>query len=309
MLRGLKVYTPNITAIVTVMDDGGGSGILRDELGMLPPGDIRNCIEALSSSEQTMARLLNYRFESGSLKGQSFGNLFLAAMNGISDSFDQAVARTAEVLAITGRVLPVTNEDVHLEVELENGVRILGESNIAKVKRDCGIRRAHLVPERVAALEESIRAISEADAIIIGPGSLYSSLIPNLLVEGISDAIKASTAVRIYVCNIMTEPGETPGYSVSDHIRVLFDHAGGKIFDYCLANRFPLPNTTVEQYTRDGSSQLFADTEKINDLGVEVFQSDIAGEGGKFARHDPHRLAREIMSLFRLKSPTRLYGV
>ena len=228
MLRGLKAYTRDITAIVTVADDGGGSGMLREDLGMLPPGDIRNCIMALANTEPTMQQLLNYRFTDGSLAGQSFGNLFLAAMNGISGSFDEAVHRMGDVLAITGRVLPVTNQDVRLEAEFHDGSRILGESKIfyAKKINNSRIRKVRLVPERPAALPESVRAIREADIVVIGPGSLYTSIIPNFLVSGIADAVRQSRALKIYVLNIMTQDGETDGYDADDHVRAILEHAG-----------------------------------------------------------------------------------
>ena len=221
MLRGLKRYTKFITAIVTVADDGGGSGMLREDLGMLPPGDIRNCIMSLANTEPTMQKLLNYRFTEGSLAGQSFGNLFLAAMNGISGSFDEAVHRMGDVLAITGRVLPVTNQDVRLEAEFHDGSRVLGESKIfyAKKINNSRIRKVRLVPERPAALPESVRAIREADIVVIGPGSLYTSIIPNFLVSGIADAVRQSRALKIYVLNIMTQDGETDGYDADDHVR------------------------------------------------------------------------------------------
>jgi uncharacterized cofD-like protein len=220
MLRGLKNYVKDITAIVTVSDDGGGSGVLRDELGMPPPGDIRNCIQALSNTEPTMEKLWSYRFESGSLKGQCFGNLLLAAMNGISESFEDAVAKVSDVLAITGRVLPVTDEDVNLKAELEDGSSVVGESAIARQKRihGCRIKRVSLVPERPPALYSCVNAIEKADMIILGPGSLYTSVIPNLLVEGIAQAIMDSDAIKVYICNVMTQPGRrktTPPRTIS----------------------------------------------------------------------------------------------
>ena len=213
MLRGLKHYTSDITAIVTVTDDGGGSGMLREELNMPPPGDIRNCILALSNIEPTMEKLLSYQFTSGSLEGQSFGNLFLAAMNGITESFDKAVARVGDVLAITGRVLPVTNEDIRLMAEFENGSVVYGESTIYQAKREhnCRIKRVQIVPSPVLALEESVQAILEADLVVLGPGSLYTSIIPNLLVGGIAGAIERTSARKLYIANIMTQPGETEG--------------------------------------------------------------------------------------------------
>ncbi len=213
MLRGLKRHTNNLTAIVTVADDGGGSGVLRQELGMLPPGDVRNCLEALANVEPVMGELLHYRFAEGSLKGQSFGNLFLAALNGISGSFDQAVSLMSQVLAITGRVLPVTTANVQLEAEFENGAKVLGESKIfyCKKREDCRIRRVRLLPQRPPALAPALEAISEADMIILGPGSLYTSIIPNLLVEGIARAVADADALKVYVANVMTQEGETEG--------------------------------------------------------------------------------------------------
>ena len=201
MLRGLKDYTENLSAIVTVADDGGGSGALRQDLGMPPPGDIRNCLVALANTEPLMKQMMDYRFQEGTLAGQSFGNLFLAALNGISPNFDTAVRRMSEVLAITGRVLPVTTADVQLEAEFENGASVVGESKIfyCKKKEDCRITKVRLLPEHPKALPEALAAIYEADMIVLGPGSLYTSIIPNLLVEGIVDAILESSALKIYV--------------------------------------------------------------------------------------------------------------
>ena len=227
MLRGLKQYTENISAIVTVADDGGGSGMLRQDLGMPPPGDIRSCMEALANTEPVMRELLHYRFTEGSLAGQSFGNLFLAALNGISPSFDAAVRRMSQVLAITGRVLPVTTADVQLEAEFENGATVVGESKIfyCKKQEDCRIRQVRLIPSRPKALPEAVSAIADADMIVLGPGSLYTSIIPNLLVDGIVKAIRESDALKVYVCNVMTQEGETEGYTVSDHIAAIFAHS------------------------------------------------------------------------------------
>ena len=239
MLRGLKCRTRHITAVVTVADDGGGSGMLREDLGMLPPGDIRSCILALSNVEPTMEKLLSYRFCEGSLAGQSFGNLFLAAMNSISGSFDEAVHRMGDVLNITGRVLPVTNQNVYLEAEFENGSRCLGESKIfyAKKLQNCRIRQVRLVPEHPQALPESLQAIRDADMIILGPGSLYTSIIPNFLVDGISEAVAASRAKKILVMNIMTQDGETEDYTGADHVRAILRHGLPGIVDVCIANR------------------------------------------------------------------------
>ena len=214
MLRGLKKYTDRLTAIVTVADDGGGSGVLRREMGILPPGDVRQCMQALANTEPVMEQLLGYRFPEGQLKGQSFGNLLLAALNGMAGSFEEAVAMMGQVLAISGRVLPVTNADVQLEAVFENGTRVVGESHIfnAKKQQDCRIHHVSLVPEHPKALPDALRAISEADLILLGPGSLYTSVIPNLLVDGVADTIRASHAQKFYICNIMTQdrPRATP---------------------------------------------------------------------------------------------------
>lgn len=227
MLRGLKTYTENITAIVSVSDDGGGSGVLREDLGMLPPGDIRNCITALANTEPTMMELMNYRFPEGINKGQSFGNLFLAALNGITGSFEEAVTRMNEVLAVTGKVLPVTNANVNLVADFENGASVVGESKIAakKKQQNCRIHKVRLEPERPKALPHAIDAILSADMIILGPGSLYTSIIPNLLVDGIVQALEQSKAPKIYVLNIMTQDGETEGYTAFDHLHALLQHS------------------------------------------------------------------------------------
>ncbi len=309
MLRGLKYQTSNITAIVAVTDDGGGSGVLREELGMPPPGDIRSCILALSNIEPTMEKLMSYRFESGSLEGQSFGNLLLAAMNGISASFDEAVARMGEVLAITGRVLPVTNEDIRLMAEFEDGSVVFGESKIfeAKIERNCRIKRVQIVPSPVLALPESVKAIQEADMIIMGPGSLYTSIIPNLLVGGIVKAIESSNAKKLYISNIMTQPGETEGYTVSDHIKELFRHSSNNLFDMCLVNNRAVPPELVKRYSEQGASQITTDTQKIEELGVEVFSAPLAERYNHLVRHNPEKLAQEIMRIFRNKAPTRIF--
>ena len=213
ILRGLKLYTDDLTAIVTVADDGGGSGVLREDLGMPPPGDIRSCMEALADTESLMQQLLAYRFPDGRLAGQAFGNLLLAALDGISDSFDQAVARMSQVLAITGRILPVTNANVQLEAIFDNGSSVRGESKIfaAKKEQNCRIHHVRLLPGHAPALPAALDAIREAEVILLGPGSLYTSVIPNLLVDGVAEAIMDSPALKIYVCNIITPPARPTG--------------------------------------------------------------------------------------------------
>ena len=299
MLRGLKQYTENITAIVTVADDGGGSGMLRQDLGMPPPGDIRNCLEALANTEPLMSELMRYRFTEGSLAGQSFGNLFLAALNGISPSFDMAVSRMSEVLAITGRVLPVTTADVQLEAEFENGASVVGESKIfhCKKKEDCRIRQVRLLPEHPKALPAAMEAIRDADMIVLGPGSLYTSVIPNLLVDGIVEAIRESDGLKVYVCNVMTQEGETEGYTVSDHIAAIFAHSEPGLFQLCLTNSSPIPKGVAARYAEEGAELLKCDTPACNRLGVEVVDRPIATVTNGYVRHHPGHLARELILL------------
>ena len=300
MLRGLKYYTDNLTAIVTVADDGGGSGMLRQDLGMPPPGDIRSCLQAMANAEPIMEDLLDYRFKEGSLAGQSFGNLFLAALNGISPSFDQAVARMSKVLAINGQVLPVTNENVNVVAEFENGTSVMGESKISAFKRaqNCRITRVYMRPERPAPLDAALEAIRRADIILLGPGSLYTSVIPNLLVDGVAEAIASSHALRIYIANIMTQEGETEGYTLSDHLKALFAHAQEGLVDLCLANSTELPTQVVERYRTEKAEPIQIDWEEIERLGVQLTCRPLADEnGGGRARHDPVKLARAIMDL------------
>ncbi len=310
MLRGLKRHTNNLTAIVTVADDGGGSGVLRQELGMLPPGDVRNCLEALANVEPLMAELLHYRFTEGSLKGQSFGNLFLAALDGISGSFDQAVSRMGQVLAITGRVIPVTTSNVQLEAEFENGVKVLGESKIffCKKREDCRIRRVRLLPERPPALEAALEAIREADMILLGPGSLYTSIIPNLLVDGIAEAIAASPALKIYIANVMTQEGETEGCTAADHIRALFQHSMPDLFRLCLVNSSPIPQEVLARYAQEGAEPLRFDKAKCAGLGVELVSRPVSAVRDGYVRHDSELLAAALLELHAQRS-VRIAGL
>lgn len=236
MLRGLKDYTSNICAIVTVADDGGGSGVLRDTFGMLPPGDIRNCLVALAHTEPVMEELMQYRFKEGNLKDQSFGNLFIAAMNGISSSFEEAIKKMSDVLAVTGKVYPVTLNDVTLYAKLSNGAVVKGESNIPLecIKNKSKIEKVYLKPDNPKPLEDALYAIDNADCIIIGPGSLYTSILPNLVIKEVAERVKNSNAIKIYVSNIMTQPGETDGYKLSDHLKAIESHCGSNMVDLLL---------------------------------------------------------------------------
>lgn len=301
MLRGLKLYTKNLTAVVTVADDGGSSGMLRNDLGILPPGDIRNCIVALADIEPTMYQLLNYRFTEGTLAGHSFGNLFLAALNGISGGFDEAVSLMSNVLAVVGKVLPVTTENVALGAVLENGEIINGESNIGHRNPQNGkIDRVFLTPEKPQALSDVISAINDAEIIVLGPGSLYTSIIPNLLVDGVCDAIKNNTtAVKIYVCNIMTQSGETDGYSAYDHLRAIEHHSFDGIVDFVIANNAPIPHDLEQAYLAENAYIVALDEEKFQNHSATLVQGNLFLAKNEQIRHNFSRLARSIMLLER----------
>ncbi len=293
LLRGLKKYTPNVTAIVTVTDDGGSSGALRRELGVLPPGDIRNCLVALSEKESLMARLFQYRFPlAGSLSGHSFGNLFLTAMSAISGGFDTGIERAGEVLAIRGKVLPVTLRSVMLKAELLNGKVIKGETSIAR--STTGIGHLSIYPSPPPAGPSVIEAINSADAVIFGPGSLYTSIIANLLVKGIKNALFKARVPRIYISNIMTQPGETTGYTLSAHIEALRRHTGKNLIDYAVANSGRIPPALLKKYARKKSFPVeidLASTQKI-----KVIRADIVSRQ-EYARHDSDKLAAMIMKV------------
>lgn len=262
LLKGIKHITNNITAVVTVGDDGGSSGRLREEMGVLPPGDIRNCIAALADDEDLVTKLFQYRFKTGEgLEGHSFGNLFLTALCSITGDMVRAVKESSNVLSIRGRVLPSTLDDMKLVAEMEDGRIIHGESNIPEAHGK--IKRLFTDPQNCKALDDVITAIKDAELIILGPGSLYTSVIPNLLIQEISHEIAKSNAKKIYVCNIMTQPGETDGYSVSDHINALMQHAGSrKIVDAVLVNDF-MPSNLAQKYQMSGSYPVKLDFENL----------------------------------------------
>ncbi|MGH4122901.1 MAG: gluconeogenesis factor YvcK family protein [Clostridium sp.] len=297
MLRGLKKYTNNITAIVTVADDGGGSGVLRNDLGILPPGDIRNCILALADTEPLMEELLQYRFKDGRLKDQNFGNLFLAAMDGISNNFEEAVQKMSSVLAVTGRVIPVTLDNMILKAKLQNGKIIDGESNIPKAALDykSPIEEIFIEPKDAKAIKEALIAINGADAVILGPGSLYTSIIPNLLVREIRDALDKTKALRIYVSNIMTQPGESDNYSVCDHINAIIKHAGCKVVDYVLVNIGKISDDLEEKYKKDNSNMVNINEKEVAKLGIELIKSDFVKIQKGYVRHDEDKLAASLL--------------
>ncbi len=297
LLRGLKAYSANITAIVTVADDGGSSGRLRREIGVLPPGDIRNCLAALADEEKLLTELFQYRFRAGDgLMGHSFGNLFLTAMSDITGDLERAIAASSKVLAVRGRVLPATLTDVRLWAELDDGRCIEGESNITEANGN--IVKIGCIPENPPALPKALQAIEEADYIIIGPGSLYTSVIPNLLVPEIADAIAKRDVPRIYVCNIMTQPGETQGYTVADHIRAIDKACGGKqLFNAVLIQRkVPSANSLI-RYAQEDSHPVFLDREAVGQLGRRIVLANVMDEDLNTAlvRHNPKRLARVLL--------------
>lgn len=302
MLRGLKLYTNNITAIVTVGDDGGGSGKLRADLGMLPPGDIRNCILALADTEPIMEDLLQYRFKEGSLKGQNFGNLFLAAMAGISENFEDAVQKMSSVLAVTGKVLPVTLDDMKLIAELENGNIVEGESIIPEevIKQKSKIKQLKIDPEKAKPLMDALVAIKEADAIVMGPGSLYTSIIPNLLVEDIVQGINKSDAIKIYISNVMTQPGETDQYDVLDHIMAINKHTKESFIDYIMVNNEVIPDSVFEKYKKDGANQVLLDKNQriaLKKMGIKIIEGDLIEIKDDYIRHHAESLCNMINDL------------
>lgn len=295
LLRGLKHYSYNITAIVTVADDGGSSGRLRREIGVLPPGDIRNCLAALADEEKLLTELFQYRFKAGAgLVGHSFGNLFLTAMNDITGDLEQAIAASSKVLAVRGQVLPATLSDVRLWAELSDGRRIEGESKIPEAAGN--ITNIGCTPSSPPALPRAIRAIQEADFIVFGPGSLYTSIIPNLLVPEIVDAIAQRKVPRIYVCNIMTEPGETQKYAVSDHIRAIDKVCGKPLFDAVLVQRRPPSEVAQQRYAKTGAESVSLDRETVLSSGRRIILANVMEESEYGSvRHHPKRLARVLM--------------
>ena len=296
LLRGLKEYSSNITAIVTVADDGGSSGRLRREVGVLPPGDIRNCIAALADEEELLTELFQYRFEAGGgLSGHSFGNLFLTAMSKITGDLEQAVIASSKVLAISGKVLPSTLSDVSLWAEMEDGRLIEGESNIPEAKGK--IKSFGCMPANPPGLPAAVKAIQEAEYIIIGPGSLYTSIIPNLLVPDITNAIAKANVPRIYVCNIMTQPGETEGYSVADHIREIDRISKKKLFDAVLVHRKPPTVVSLQRYALENSHPVYLDRQEITRLNRRIVMANVMDEDPikGHVRHSSGQLARVLL--------------
>lgn len=294
--RDAEVWISSLSAIVTVSDDGGSSGRLRDELQILPPGDIRNCMIALSEDSHLLSRLFRYRFGgTGDLAGHSFGNLFLAALTEVTGDFNEAVRLSSEVLASKGHIFPATTSDVRLVAELEDGREVHGESQITAARSR--IRQLRLVPEQCLPLPEALPAIRTADVITVGPGSLYTSIIPNLLVRGVAEAIGDAPATKVFVANLMTQPGETDNYSFRDHLETISNYAPQIRFDYAVLNDRPITHHQTELYAADGAFQILLDDASASQLDphLEVVSADLLDQG-EMVRHNTQSLARLVMS-------------
>lgn len=296
LIFGLKEYTSNITAIVTVADSGGSSGRLREEFNIVAPGDIRNCLVALADAPALMGELFQFRFSKDSeLKGHNFGNLFLTAMVQVTGGdFEQAVRETSKVLAIRGKVVPSTVSNIHLVAEYMDGSRTEGEARIPNPHSK--VRRLSLTDTDAHPTKEAIEAIEEADVIILGPGSLYTSVIPNLIIKGVSEAIARSQAFKIYVCNVMTQHGETDGYSASDHVKAIIDHANREVMDACLINNAQAPAEALERYREEESYPVEPDVENIRRMGYKVVATDLLGITD-YVRHDSKKLNKALIQL------------
>ncbi len=307
LLRGLKAYTKDISAVVTVADNGGGSGVLREDLGMLPPGDMRNCIIALADIEPIMLKLMQHRFKDGYLNGQSFGNLFIAAMYEIFGDYEHALKEIGSIFRLSGKVLPMTLQDTQLKAFLNNGDCIVGEKDIPEFATKSGskIDRVSLVPEICMPLEETVKDIQEADIIIIGPGSLYTSVIPNLLVKKIPDMITNSKATVFYVCNLMTQPGETDNYNVLDHVNAIIKHSNRHIIDYVIANDELIPEEQIVNYKYEGATQVVINKEQIKtleEMNIRVISSNFIDIRKNYIRHNSGKIGQLLLNYINEKN-------
>ncbi|HOW42205.1 MAG TPA: YvcK family protein [Candidatus Omnitrophota bacterium] len=293
LLTGLKEYTSNISAIVTVADDGGSSGRLRQQFDILPPGDIRNCLVALADASTMMRELFQFRFDSGSeLAGHSFGNLFITVMTRITGDFEKAIRETSKVLALRGQVIPSALSNVVLAARYRDGSVTEGENKIPLAHKQ--IERVFLKPETPEATPEAVKAIDEADIIVLGPGSLYTSIMPNLLIKEIRDALYATKAIKVYVCNVMTQPGETDGYPASRHLKAILEHSHERVVDYCIVNTGSIPQEMLNRYVQEQAFQVVNDRRKIEKMGFRVIEDDTISTDN-FIRHDPMKLAKIIL--------------
>ncbi|MDP2043819.1 MAG: YvcK family protein [Candidatus Omnitrophota bacterium] len=295
LLSGLKVYSSNISAVVTVADDGGSSGRLRQQFDVLPPGDIRNCLVALADAPALMRDLFQFRFDKNSeFSGHSFGNLFLTVMTRLTGDFEKAIKETSKVLALRGQVIPSTLDNVKLVAHYQDGSMVVGEDLIPKALKP--ISKVSLTPEQPMATPDALKAIKEAQIIVLGPGSLYTSIIPNLLIKEISQAIAESGAIKVYVCNVMTQPGETDNYSVSDHIKALVNHSYPHILDYCVVNNGEVPCEVLSRYLSQSSHSVINDRKKVESMGYRIVEEDFSMIQDGVIRHDPEKLAKIILS-------------
>lgn len=308
VLRGLKQHVAetrkdrprcpisDLAAIVAVSDDGGSSGRLRRDYRVLPPGDIRNCMVALSADEHLLARLFQYRFPTGrGLAGHSFGNLFVTALTNVTGDFSRAVQVSSQVLAIRGRIFPSTVQNVTLEAELEDGTKVAGESKISRSRKP--IARVRLSPRRVRSFPQALDALRRADLILVGPGSLYTSIIPNLLVQDVVDVIAHSSATRVYIANVMTQPGETSHYSVADHVRAIYEHTGRRLFDYAVVNRAPIAPRLLRRYRAQGAEPVNPSLEGLAKMGLKCIEGDLLQQD-HVVRHDQVALAKLLLERF-----------
>lgn len=296
LLLGLKEYTANLTAIVTVADSGGSSGRLREEFNIVAPGDIRNCLVALADAPALMGQLFQYRFEEGGgLKGHNFGNLFLTAMVQLTNGdFQKAVEESSKVLAIRGKVIPSTVHNVHLVAEYVDGTRTEGEAKIPKAKLN--IKRISLKPEDAKPTPEALEAIADADIIVMGPGSLYTSILPNLIIRGMPEALFKSSAYKIYVCNVMTQQGETEGYTASQHVKSIIEHSDPRVLDACIINDATVPEEALQRYRSEDSYPVIPDVDKIKEFGIRVVATDLLSVKD-FVRHDSKKLTDALIKL------------
>jgi uncharacterized cofD-like protein len=296
ILRGLKTFPVDITAIVTVADDGGSSGRLRKELSIPPPGDVRNVLVALSEVEPLVEELFQHRFQNGhGLSGHSLGNLLLAGMTSITGDFAQGVRELSRVLNVRGKVLPAANQSIVLKAEMADGSIVVGESTIPQAKKK--IKRVFLTPENVQALPETLHAIQQADLIVIGPGSLYTSVLPNLLVPGIVAEVKKASVKKVYICNVMTQPGETDNYTASDHVKALFSHAGEKIIDTIIVNNEQISKEYLEKYEKEGAKEVVFDKEALEQQRIQIVADQLLVYRENYLRHDAIKLSQQLLSL------------
>ncbi|HIU64170.1 MAG TPA: YvcK family protein [Candidatus Avacidaminococcus intestinavium] len=300
LLRGMKYITNNCTAVVSTADNGGSSGRLRQEMGIIPPGDLRNCLVALADTEPLMEKIMQFRFKGDNqLAGHSLGNLFIAALAEVEGSVEAGLAATSEILKVRGHVVPSTLEDVNLMAEMSDGTVVKGESEITLAGKR--IKRMSIVPSDAHATQGAINAILQSDILILGPGSLYTSVIANVLVPEIKEALVASKAVKIYVCNVMTQPGETDGFGAYEHVEALVDHVGTQFLDYVIVNNQRVTATQLSMYQEKGSMPVSPDVDAIRQLGIQVVPASLISNDD-FVRHDPVKLAQTVISLvYRLK--------